>query len=55
MNELTDVMYQYVDREGMIDPAEMWSEEDLRKLMKAIKAELRRRSQIPTTQPQEKP
>lgn len=45
MNALIDVINQYVDREGMIDPIEVWSVEDLQKLVKAAKAEIRRRAQ----------
>lgn len=44
MSDLTSIIDGHVDREGMVDPVEQWSEEDLRKLVKAAKAELARRA-----------
>ena len=44
MNELASVIDRYVDREGMVEPDECWSEEDLRKLIQAAKNEIRRRA-----------
>ena len=40
---LTDVIYYYVDRHGSIDPIDTWSQDDLHKLIKAARAELKRR------------
>lgn len=44
MNDLTDVIDIYVDRDGNVNPVETWSEEDLRKLVKAAKSELKKRA-----------
>lgn len=51
MNDLTDAIYIYVDRDGNVEPASDWSEEDLRKLIKAAKQESKRRA-VPTSEKQ---
>jgi hypothetical protein len=44
MNDLTGVIDGYVDRDGNVEPASMWTDEDLQKLIEAAEAELIRRA-----------
>ena len=44
MNDLTDVIYGYLDHDRNLDPAELWTESDLRRLINAAEAELKRRA-----------
>ena len=44
MSGLIEVIDRYVDREGVVEPVEQWSKEDLLALINAAEAELTRRA-----------